>query len=66
MADRSLRRAVRGCAEVAAARCPAELRPDAEAFAELVASGRTPGDELREHAEAAGPLAMLEEEAHAG
>ena len=66
IADPAMRAAVRGCAEVAASRCPAELRPDAEAFAELIESGRTPGDELREHAEDAGPLAMLEDEAHAG
>lgn len=65
IADRALHTAVRGCAEVAAARCPAELRPDAEAFAELVERGRTPGDELRERADAAGPLALLEDEAHA-
>jgi glutamate--cysteine ligase len=66
IADPALHAAVRGCAEVAAARCPAELRADVEAFAELVAQGRTPGDELRARADAAGPLALLEEEAHAG
>jgi glutamate--cysteine ligase len=65
VAEPRLHAAVVGCADVVARRCPPPLRADAEAFAELVASGRTPGDELRERADAAGPLALLEEEAHA-
>jgi glutamate--cysteine ligase len=64
-ADPVLRAAVTGCAEVAARRGPPELRADLEAFAELVASGRTPSGELRAVADAHGPLHLLEEEAHA-
>jgi glutamate--cysteine ligase len=65
VADPALRDAVRGCAEVAENRCAAEVREDVAALAELLQRGRTPGDALREHAETAGPLALLEEEAHA-
>jgi glutamate--cysteine ligase len=64
-ADAVLRTAVRGCAEVAASRCPPQLRAEVESLAELAARGATPGDELRDRATAAGPLALLEEEAHA-
>jgi glutamate--cysteine ligase len=64
-ADADLRAAVTGCAEVAARRGPPELRAELEAFAELVASGRTPSGELRAVADAHGPLHLLEEEAHA-
>jgi glutamate--cysteine ligase len=63
-ADQALRTAVQGCAEVAASRCPPQLRAEVESFAELAARGATPGDELRERAEAVGPLTLLEEEAH--
>ena len=42
-------------------RCPAALRSDVEAYAELVRAGRTPGDELRERARVHGPLRVLEE-----
>jgi len=65
LADPALRTAVVGCVEVATSRCPDTLRPDLEALAELVASGRTPGDELRARARTHGPLRLLEEEAHA-
>ncbi|WP_341926930.1 ergothioneine biosynthesis glutamate--cysteine ligase EgtA [Nocardioides psychrotolerans] len=65
LADPALRRAVTGCAEVAARRGPVDLRPQLEALAELVASGRTPADEIRSAAESHGPLHVLEEEAHA-
>lgn len=65
LADPALRRAATGCAEVAARRGPPDLRPELEAFAELVASGRTPADEIRSRAETHGPLHVLEEEAHA-
>jgi glutamate--cysteine ligase len=64
VADEALRTAVQDCAEVAASRCPPQLRAEVESFAELAARGATPGDELRERAEAAGPLALLEDEAH--
>ena len=65
LADPALRAAAAGCVEAAAARCPDAVRPDLEALAELVASGRTPGDELRDRVLARGPLRLLEEEAHA-
>jgi glutamate--cysteine ligase len=57
--DPDLRRAVVGCADVAARRVAPGLRPELEALAELVAAGRTPGDEVREAAEAHGPLELL-------
>jgi glutamate--cysteine ligase len=63
--DPDLHAAVTGCAEVAARRGPPELRGELEAFADLVASGRTPSGELRAVADARGPLHLLEEEAHA-
>ncbi len=44
LADPRLRAAVEGCAEVAARRCPAPLQPEVEAYAELILSGRTPGE----------------------
>ena len=47
LADPAVRRAVVGCADVAARRGPEELRPELEAYAELLASGRTPASELR-------------------
>jgi glutamate--cysteine ligase len=53
------------CAEIATSRCPVALRPDVEAYAEMVSRRRTPGDELNELAARMGPLAILEEEAHA-
>jgi glutamate--cysteine ligase len=65
LADPALAAAVRGCVEVAAQRCPAELRADVEAYAELTARGRTPGDDLRIRSASDGPLAVLEEEARA-
>jgi hypothetical protein len=63
LADRAVRAAVQGCVEVVAQRCPPALKSEVEAYAELVGRGRTPGDELRARAEAAGPLTVLEEEA---
>jgi len=63
--DSSLAMAALRCAEIAAARCPVELRPEVEAYAEMVLRRRTPGDDLREQAALRGPLAILEEEAHA-
>jgi glutamate--cysteine ligase len=65
LADRAVRSAVRGCVDVAVRRCPPALKADLESYAELIESGRTPGDDLRVRAEAAGPLAALEEEARA-
>ena len=63
--DQAVRTAVQGCVRVALERCPAELVPDLTALAELVESGRTPGDELRERAGRVGPLRLLEEHANA-
>jgi glutamate--cysteine ligase len=63
--DASMRSAVTGCTAVAATRCPEGLRREVEAFAELIASGRTVSGELRSRVEAADPLVVLEEEAHA-
>jgi glutamate--cysteine ligase len=53
--------AARRCVDIAARRCPAELRAEVETYAELVHRGRTPGDDLRETAELRGPLAVLAE-----
>ncbi|WP_460808086.1 ergothioneine biosynthesis glutamate--cysteine ligase EgtA [Nocardioides salsibiostraticola] len=63
MGDPVLRAAVVGCADIAARRGPEVLRTELETFAELVASGRTPSDELRAIAETRGPLRLLEEAA---
>lgn len=57
--------AARQCVELAAGRCPPELRTEVAAYAEMVTRGRTPGDEIRERAAEVGPLAVLEEEARA-
>jgi glutamate--cysteine ligase len=65
LGDRAVRTAVQGCVDIATRRCPPALRPELEAYAELIGRGRTPGDELRDRAVAVGPLGALEEEAHA-
>ena len=65
IADPLLRRAVLGCADIAVRRVDPALRPEVEAYAELVASGRTPGDELRAVADTHGPLHLLTEETRA-
>jgi glutamate--cysteine ligase len=65
MSDPAVRRAVTGCVDLAVRRCPEQLKPDLEAFAELVAGGRTPSSELRARVERHGPLRVLEEEARA-
>jgi len=65
LADPVVGRAARRCAEIAAARCPAGLAREVEAYAELVADGRVPGDELRARVAATTPLAALEEYARA-
>jgi glutamate--cysteine ligase len=65
LADPRLRRAAVACAEVAVARCPDGLRPELERLAELIARGRTPGDDVRDRIAAVGPLRTLEEAAHA-
>jgi len=63
--DETIRRAVTGCAELAAQHCPPSLKGDVESFAELIASGSSPSAELRQAIETSGPLAVLEEEARA-
>ena len=65
LGDEALRAAARSCVDIAARRCPEQLRPAVEAYAELVHRGRTPGDDLREAAMARGPLAVLAEAADA-
>ncbi|RLV49482.1 ergothioneine biosynthesis glutamate--cysteine ligase EgtA [Nocardioides mangrovicus] len=62
LADLGVRRAVLGCLDVAVLRAPAGLRTEVEAFAELLASGSSPSQELRATAETYGPLRVLEEE----
>jgi glutamate--cysteine ligase len=63
--DRSFAIAARRCSEIAALLSPMELRPEVEAYAEMVSRRRTPGDDLREQAALRGPLAILKDEAHA-
>ncbi|MCW2497090.1 ergothioneine biosynthesis glutamate--cysteine ligase EgtA [Jatrophihabitans sp.] len=63
--DAALHRAAVSCLDIAARRCLPALRPEVEAYAELVARGRTPGDELRETAGRRGPLYALREVADA-
>ncbi len=63
--DPAIRRAVVGSVDLAARRCPEPLRAEAERLAELIDSGNTPSGELRDRIRASGPLAVLEEEAHA-
>jgi glutamate--cysteine ligase len=65
LADPRLQRAALACAEIAVARGPEALAPELGALAELVASGRCPGDDVRDRIEAVGPLRVLEEAAHA-
>jgi glutamate--cysteine ligase len=64
LSDPALHRAGVTCVAAAVDRVPGALRDDAAAYAELVAQGRTPGDELRGRIEKDGPLAVLEEEAN--
>lgn len=61
LTDPVLGRAARRCAEIAASRCPVGFKAEVEAYAELVADRRTPGDELRARIDATTPLAALEE-----
>ena len=61
----AVRRAVAGCLDVAARRCPPPLKVEVAELAELFDSGRTPSGEVRRRVEAVGPLRAFEEEAHA-
>lgn len=63
--DVVMRRAGQRCLDIAARRCPPELRSAVESYAELVERGRTPGDDLRDAVTACGPLAALVEATHA-
>lgn len=63
--DALLADSARRCLAIAASRAPAELRPSVADLAELVESGRGPGDLLASRIEQVGPLAALEELAHA-
>lgn len=63
--DDMLADSARRCMTIAVGRVPAELRPAVADLAELVDSGRSPGDLLASRIERVGPLAALEELAHA-
>jgi glutamate--cysteine ligase len=63
--DAVLADAARRCLMVAAGRVPPELRIAVEDLADLVESGRCPGDLLAARAGQVGPLAAFEELAHA-
>jgi glutamate--cysteine ligase len=63
--DPRLARAARKCVEIAAARAPSQIAPAVEDLAELVESGRCPGDLLAERITEIGPQAAFEELAHA-
>ncbi len=65
LADPRLARSARRCLAIAAGRVPAPLGPAVEDLAELVESGRCPGDLLAQRAAKVGPLAALREMAHA-
>jgi len=60
-----LQKAAIRCVETAAGRCPPSLAPGVAELAELLAAGRTIGDDFRQRARTLGPLRLLEEEAHA-
>ena len=63
--DAALADSARRCVSIAAERVPAQLGPAVADLAELVESGRCPGDLLAERIDEIGPLAAFEELAHA-
>jgi glutamate--cysteine ligase len=63
--DPALGDSARRCLQVAAAHVPAELRSAVDDLAELVESGRSPGDLLAERIRKVGAQAAFEELAHA-
>jgi glutamate--cysteine ligase len=63
--DAALADSARRCVSIAAERAPAELGPCVADLADLVESGRCPGDLLAERIDEIGPLAAFEELAHA-
>jgi glutamate--cysteine ligase len=65
LGDPVLSRSARRCVEVAAERVPTELRTAVADLAELVSSGRCPGDLLADRITEVGPHAAFEELAHA-
>ena len=65
LADRTLHAAATACLDIAVRHSPPELHDRVDAYAELVAAGRTPGDEIRDRAAATDPLTALLEEARA-
>lgn len=64
--DPAIGRAARGCLDIAARRCPPQLRAELDALGELFESGNSPADELCLRIERFGPLAVLEAEARVG
>jgi len=65
LADAALADSARRCVGIAAERVPSELGPCVADLAELVESGRCPGDLLAERIDEIGPHAAFEELAHA-
>jgi len=61
--DSRVHAAARACVAAALDHCPDELRADVAAYAELVDSGCTPGDDVRRAAAATDPLTVLAEHA---
>jgi glutamate--cysteine ligase len=65
LGDAALAGSARRCLRIAAVRVPAQLVPAVADLAELVESGRCPGDLLAERINEIGPHAAFEELAHA-
>jgi len=65
LGDAVLAESARRCLAIAAQRVPAELSAEVADLAELVESGRCPGDLLAQRIAEVGPLAAFEELAHA-
>jgi glutamate--cysteine ligase len=65
LANATLAKCAGRCLAIAAGRVPAELRPAVADLADLVESGRCPGDLLAERVGEIGPLAALGEMAYA-
>jgi glutamate--cysteine ligase len=63
--DAALAESARRCVEIAAARVPAQLAPAVADLAELIESGRCPGDLLAQRITEIGPRAAFEELTHA-
>ena len=63
--DPALAAAADRCLDAAVAASPPALKGEVEAYAALIATRRTPGDELADRIARIGPRAALKEEAHA-